>query len=118
MSLTNCIITGIPITENNDPQLTIEDNHYVYWYGMNINGERFAINVCRSLMDNYNWEGEIKSGLEENRILIVGEFLNGDLARYNYKTYHWNCDLKGRKNHINLKGLIEEIKKKTDYPKT
>lgn len=118
MSLTNCIITGIPITENNDGQETIVDNHYAYWYGMKIDGERVAINVCSALMRNYDWEGEIKSELEENRILLVGEFLKDGFKKYNYHTFHWNCDLKGRAKHINLKELIAEIKQRTDYPKS
>lgn len=118
MNLTNCIIIGIPITENNNGYETVVDNHYVYWYGMNINGERVAINICRYLMEYRNYEGELKDVLDENRILLVGELLKDGFKKYNRNTFHWNCDLKGRKNHINLKELVEEIKQKTDFPKT
>ena len=118
MNLRNCIITGIPITENNDGHETVVDEHYVYWYGMKINGERIAINVCRGLMENYNYDGEIKTALEENRILIIGDFLKDGMKKYQYHTFHWDCNLKGKAKHINLKQLIGEIKEKTDYPKT
>lgn len=118
MSLTNCIITGIPITENNNGHETVKDEHYVFWYGMQINGERIAINVCRSLIDNYEYDGEIKTALEENRKIILGDFLKDGMQKYQYHTFHWNCNLKGKTDHINLKSLIEEIKEKTDYPKT
>lgn len=118
MSLTNCIITGITLTENQDGYETIVDNHYVYWYGMNINGKRVAINVCTRLMENSRWESEINSEIAENRILLLGEFLKDDFESYNFHTFHWNCDLKGRTKHINLKKLIDELKEKTDYPKT
>ncbi len=118
MDLTNCIITGIPITENHNGNIGVVDDHFIYWYGMIINGERVAINVCKNLMENYNWESELKTELEKNRIIIVGEFLQDDFKKYNYKTFHWNCNLNGKENHINLKELIEEIKQKKDYPKT
>lgn len=118
MSLTNCVITGITLTENQDGHETVVDNHYVYWYGMNINGKRVAINICTRLMENSRWESEIKSEIEENRMLLLGEFLKDDFESYNFHTFHWNCDLKGRAKHINLKVLIDELKQKTDHPKT
>jgi len=118
MSLTNCIITGLPITENNDGHEHVVDHHWVFWYGMKLNGERVAINICRGLMDNYNYDVEIKTALEENRILLVGEFLKDGFKKYNFKTFHWNCDLKEKNNHFNLKDILFEIKQKADYPKT
>jgi hypothetical protein len=68
MSFTNCIITGIPITENISGQTTMIDNHTVYWYAMEINGNRTAIYICSKLARNYlNKEG-LKL-IEENRTL-------------------------------------------------
>jgi TIR domain len=118
MRLTNCIITGIPITENNNGYESNVDGSLAFWYGMEINNERIVINVCKTLLNNYEYDTEIKTALDENKLIIIGDFLSDGMKKYQYHTFHWNCDLKGRARHINLKSLISEIKEKTDYPKT
>jgi TIR domain len=117
MNITNCILTGIPVTENGDSQMTITDEHYVYWYGMQIFGKRVPISICRGLAERYDYAEELKK-IEENRLILVGHFLNDIENNFKYKVFHWKCDLKGKKDHINLSELIEELNNKTNYPKT
>jgi hypothetical protein len=116
MSLTNCLLTGISLTHQGD--MTVVDNHYAYWYAMTINGQRIPINLCQSLFDELSWESAIKKFVDENKVLLVGEFMKDDFKNFKGKMFHWNCKIEGKQNHINIKQLVEEIKEKADYPKT
>jgi hypothetical protein len=116
MNLTNCLLTGIPLSHQGD--MTITDNHYVHWYAMTINGQRVPISLCEGLYHELSWDGEIKKFVEANKILLVGEFMKDDFKNFKGKVFHWNCKIEGKQNHFNIKQLVEELKEKGDYPKT
>jgi len=116
MNLTNCLLTGIPLSHQGD--MTVRDNHYVYWYAMTINGQRIPISLCQGLFDELSWDSQIKKFVEENKVLLVGEFMKDDFKNFKGKVFHWNCKIEGKPDHFNIKQLVEDIKEKGDYPKT
>ncbi len=116
MALTNCLLTGIPLFETGD--MTIKDNHYIYWYTIKINGQRISVNICQRLLDELTWESEIKKVLDKDRVFLIGELLKNNLENFKFKVFHWNCKIDGIKNHANLKQLLEESKEQGDYPFT
>lgn len=116
MKLTNCLLTGIPLSKTGD--LTLRDNHYVYWYEMTINGQRIPVSLCQGLFDELDWDSDMKRFVEENKVLLVGEFLKDDCTNFKYKVFHWNCKIGEKKDHINIKQLVDDLKTKGAYPKT
>lgn len=116
MNISNCLITGIPISHHGN--ITIIDNHYVNWYAITINDQRIPISLCEGLFHELSWQSETRKFIDENRVLLVGEFMKDELKNFKGKVFHWNCKIENKEHHCNIKQLIEELKAKGDYPKT
>jgi len=117
MTLTHCLITGISLAEQ-ETSPTPNGEESVFWYSLNVDGKIVPIALCETLFFDLGWDSETKKIIEENRILLIGEFAKDGFKDLKHKVFHWDCKIDANKNHINLKKLVEEIYAKAEYPKT